>query len=98
MEVGLPITLGQFVKLAGLASTGGEAKLLVAGGHVRVNGQIETRRGRKLAWGDLVETRGESVLVGSRQGDDVEQDAAGDDGCRGSSAGVRAGDESGGRD
>jgi ribosome-associated protein len=51
----LPITLGQFVKLAGLAGTGGEAKMLILSGMVHVNGRTETRRGRKLAAGDLVE-------------------------------------------
>jgi len=50
-----PITLGQFVKLAGIASTGGEAKQAIGLGLVRVNGQVETRRGRKLSINDIVE-------------------------------------------
>jgi len=61
-----PITLGQFVKLAGLASTGGEAKRLVAEGLVLVNGRVETRRGHKLAVGDVVEALGVMVEMTAR--------------------------------
>lgn len=62
--VDLPITLGQFLKLADLAATGGEAKLLVSSGLALVNGQVEPRRGRKLEQGDVVEVEGrETVLV-----------------------------------
>jgi ribosome-associated protein len=46
------ITLAQAVKLAGLADTGGQAKLLVRAGAVRVNGTAEERPGRKLRAGD----------------------------------------------
>jgi ribosome-associated protein len=46
------ITLAQAVKVAGLAETGGQAKTLVRAGVVRVNGEIETRPGRKLHIGD----------------------------------------------
>lgn len=48
------IKLDSFLKLANLVMSGGEAKLLIQDGLVRVNGQIETRRGRKLYPGDLV--------------------------------------------
>lgn len=58
-----PITLGQFVKLAGLAATGGEAKQLVGAGRVRLNAQIETRRGHQLAGGDVVEADGRMAKV-----------------------------------
>jgi len=61
--VRLPITLGQFVKVAGLAASGGEAKVLVTSGDVKVNGQEESRRGHKLAPGDVVEANGRSALV-----------------------------------
>jgi ribosome-associated protein len=61
--VRLPITLGQFVKLAGFVGSGGEAKLLVTSGDVRVNGQAETRRGRKLEPGDVVDGNGRSAMV-----------------------------------
>jgi ribosome-associated protein len=46
------ITLAQAVKLAGLADTGGQAKALVRGGTVTVNGAVETQPGRKLRAGD----------------------------------------------
>jgi len=63
IAVELPITLGQFVKLAGLAATGGEAKNLVSSGVVLVNGRIETRRGHKLAAADIVEVGGVRAQV-----------------------------------
>jgi ribosome-associated protein len=58
VPVELPITLGQFLKVAGIASTGGEAKYLIVSGHVLVNGQPELRRGRHLGLGDIVAARG----------------------------------------
>jgi ribosome-associated protein len=57
------IRLGQLLKLAGIAGTGGEARELVQEGAVRVNGEVETRRGRQLRRGDLVEAGGERVRV-----------------------------------
>ncbi|GAA2521695.1 RNA-binding S4 domain-containing protein [Pilimelia columellifera] len=48
------IRLGQFLKLAGLVDTGGEAKELIADGEVRVNGAVDLRRGRQLHVGDVV--------------------------------------------
>jgi ribosome-associated protein len=59
----LPITLGQFLKLAGLVSTGGEAKELIVSGLVLVNGQVETRRGRKMAPGDTVHVEGATARL-----------------------------------
>ncbi len=53
------IRLDQFLKLAQLASGGGEAKRMVLDGAVQVNGATETRRGRKLRSGDRVEFQGE---------------------------------------
>lgn len=49
-----PIRLGQFLKLANLVQDGLEAKILIQNGEVRVNGVVETRRGRKLIHGDQV--------------------------------------------
>jgi ribosome-associated protein len=49
------ITLGQALKASNLVGSGGEAKVLIQGGEVRVNGEVETRRGRKLKAGDVVE-------------------------------------------
>lgn len=57
------IRLGQLLKLSGLAESGGAARELVTEGVVRVNGEIETRRGRQLQRGDLVEVDGETVRV-----------------------------------
>lgn len=57
------IRLGQLLKLAGLVDSGAEAKLLLAQDGVRVNGELETRRGRQLHAGDLVEATGRRVLV-----------------------------------
>jgi len=57
------IRLGQLLKLAGIAGTGGEARELVQEGAVRVNGEVETRRGRQLRRGDLVEAGGEQLRI-----------------------------------
>ena len=56
------IRLDQFLKLQGVAATGGQAKVMIQGGEVEVNGQTETRRGRKLVPGDVVRA-GEIELV-----------------------------------
>ncbi len=50
-----PIQLDQFLKLANVVATGGQAKRLIQGGEVKLNGQVETRRKKKLAPGDIVE-------------------------------------------
>jgi ribosome-associated protein len=52
------ITLAQAVKRAGLADTGGQAKLLVRSGKVRVNGAAEERPGHKLRAGDRLSADG----------------------------------------
>jgi ribosome-associated protein len=59
----LTIRLGQLLKLAGLADSGGEARSLVLDGAARVNGEVETRRGRQLHAGDLVSVEGDTVRV-----------------------------------
>ena len=48
------ITLGQLLKAAGIVGGGGEARALLAEGGVRVNGEEDNRRGRKLRIGDIV--------------------------------------------
>ena len=58
------IRLGQFLKLADLVDTGADAKGVLAEGLVRVNGDVETRRGRQLVPGDVVELAGRRVSVG----------------------------------
>jgi ribosome-associated protein len=55
--------LDQFLKYQGLVATGGEAKQRIQTGHIKVNGLVETRRGRQLATGDAVELDGREVLV-----------------------------------
>jgi ribosome-associated protein len=57
------IRLGQFLKLADLVESGAEAKPVIAEGLVRVNGEVETRRGRQLHHGDVVELAGQTVRV-----------------------------------
>jgi ribosome-associated protein len=49
------IRLGQLLKLLNLVETGGAARELLASGEVRVNGEVETRRGRQLTAGDSVD-------------------------------------------
>lgn len=49
------IRLGQFLKLAGLADSGADARALLDDGEVTVNGEPESRRGRQLHRGDVVE-------------------------------------------
>ena len=57
------IKLDQFLKISGVVGSGGAAKVLIQGGAVQVNGQPETRRGRKLKLGDVVELEGETFTV-----------------------------------
>ena len=54
VDVETPVALGAFLKLCGAATTGGHAKRMVQDGLVRVNGEVETRRGRKVTPGDVV--------------------------------------------
>ncbi|WP_246209948.1 RNA-binding S4 domain-containing protein [Nocardioides piscis] len=65
------IRLGQFLKLANLVESGAEAKPVIADGQVKVNGEVETRRGRQLVVGDEVDLAGQSarVVAGDDSGD-----------------------------
>jgi ribosome-associated protein len=63
------IRLGQLLKLAGVVETGGEGKLRIQEGEAKVNGEVETRRGRQLVAGDLVEFAGEILEVVAQPGD-----------------------------
>jgi ribosome-associated protein len=58
-----PIELYQLLKLADLAASGGEAKFAIARGEVRVNGQVETRKRKKIVAGDLVEFAGVQIRI-----------------------------------
>jgi ribosome-associated protein len=57
------IDLDQFLKLTGAVATGGEAKLMIQGGEVMVNGEVETRRRKKLYAGDEVAFLDECYVV-----------------------------------
>lgn len=57
------IKLGQALKAAGLVESGVDAKYAVQGGEVRVNGWTETRRGKKLISGDIVEYKGDTIRI-----------------------------------
>ena len=57
------ITLGQLVKMVGVADTGGEAKSYIGSAAIRVNGEPENRRGRKLRPGDVVHLPGTGTLT-----------------------------------
>jgi len=59
------IKLGQALKLAGLVSSGVEAKIAVQDGLVKVNGEVDVRRGRKLISGDIVEYDGSQFKIES---------------------------------
>ena len=57
------IRLGQFLKLAELVESGSEGKALIAAGEVSVNDEVETRRGRQLADGDVVRANAQAVRL-----------------------------------
>ena len=57
------IKLDSFLKFSGAVMTGGEAKELIQGGKVKVNGEICTMRGKKMRPGDVAEVYGKSFMV-----------------------------------
>lgn len=57
------ITLGQLLKIVGQIQTGGEAKIFLAEVRVKVNGERDDRRGRKLFAGDIIEIPGEEIIT-----------------------------------
>ena len=58
-----PVELYKILKFEGLTTTGGEAKLLIGDGQVTVNGDVETRRRRKMLSGDIIGFRGKEILL-----------------------------------
>jgi ribosome-associated protein len=69
-EIGIrgdTIRLGQLLKLAGLVGAGSDVKLLLAHETVTVNGEAETRRGRQLHHGDVVEALGQSLRISASE-------------------------------
>ena len=57
------IKLGQALKAANLVGSGVEAKDVIQNGEVKVNGEVDTRRGRKLYDGDVVKFAGETINI-----------------------------------
>jgi len=58
-----PWRLDHFLKMSAVSDTGGQAKLLIQSGEVKVNGEVETRRRRKLKVGDVVDFDGKRYPV-----------------------------------
>jgi ribosome-associated protein len=64
VEIGTDgIRLGQFLKLVGIAGTGGEAKAMLDAGIITVNGEVDTRRGAQLSKGDTVAIDGQQFRL-----------------------------------
>lgn len=61
------IKLDSFLKFSGAVMTGGEAKELIQGGKVKVNGEVCTMRGKKMRPGDVAELNGKSFMVTSEE-------------------------------
>jgi ribosome-associated protein len=57
------IKLGQAIKAAGLVESGVEAKLVIQDGLVKVDGKVETQRGKKLVGGERISYNGEEILI-----------------------------------
>ncbi len=58
------IRLGQVLKAVGFVDSGAEAKEVIQDGQVKVNGEMELRRGRKLYKGDIVSYEGREIKIG----------------------------------
>lgn len=58
-----PVELYKILKFEGLVGSGGEAKLVVGDGQVKVNGAVETQRRKKIMSGDTVEFNGETLNI-----------------------------------
>jgi ribosome-associated protein len=64
VEIGSePIALHKLIKLANLVASGGEAKYVITEGLVTVNGAVETKKGKKIFSGDIVEFQGTRIQV-----------------------------------
>ncbi len=57
------IKLGQVLKAAGLVESGVDAKFVIQDGLVKVNGQVDTQRGKKLYEGDIVEFKNSQIKI-----------------------------------
>jgi ribosome-associated protein len=64
LEIGTDIIeLYKVLKIEGLCGSGGEAKLVIADGQVSVNGQVETRKRKKISDGDIIQFSGEQISI-----------------------------------
>ena len=58
-----PVELYKILKFEGMVGSGGEAKIVVAGGQVLVNGEVETRKRKKIVAGDIIEFGDEKIQI-----------------------------------
>ncbi|PCJ92925.1 MAG: RNA-binding protein [Porticoccaceae bacterium] len=58
-----PVELYKILKFEGMVGSGGEAKMVVAGGQVLVNGEVETRKRKKIVAGDIIEFGDEKIQI-----------------------------------
>ena len=58
-----PVELHKILKFEGLVSSGGVAKLAIESGDVMVNGEVETRKRKKIVAGDIIEFNGEEIRL-----------------------------------
>ena len=63
----LPIELYKLLKFENLVQSGGEAKLLISEGYVRVNGEVETRKGKKIFEGDVVRIATHHIQIAQKE-------------------------------
>lgn len=57
------IKLDQFLKMVNIAASGGQAKIMIMSEDVKVNGAVETQRGKKLRSGDMIEVEGRKFQI-----------------------------------
>jgi ribosome-associated protein len=58
-----PVELYKILKFEGIVASGGEAKLVIADGQVTVNGEVETRKRKKIVSGDTIVFGGETLQI-----------------------------------
>lgn len=58
-----PVELYKILKFEGMVGTGGEAKIVIADGQVLVNGEVETRKRKKIVAGDIIEFGDEKIQI-----------------------------------
>jgi len=73
MDPSESIRLDHFLKAAGVAQTGGHAKIMIQNGDVMLNGEVETRRRKKLVIGDQIEVEGTTYIVSAEEEETAEE-------------------------